>query len=136
MRDLADGGGSAVVLEQEFRRRRLVTEAHDDDVHMRLVGGLVAPDEAAVREGDVDAVVKQRLPDRGDLLPLTYRVRGDEGGMDCRPAHVLRRLDVPAGHVVHRLDLAEEPSAIGILLWREIRVADERWFAGSSRTRV
>ena len=78
-------------------------------------------------EIDADSIVKQRLPQRLNLLALTNGVRRNESAARMSIASEVRRLLVPACDIVeHATRLTEYVSAILLLACREIRVADER----------
>ena len=88
------------VFEQDRRRFRRFVHADDDDMHVRVVGGLGVPGERAVREPDAPSLVEQGSEQAGHGLALTDAVRGHERERRPRFGQVFTGLAMPACRVV------------------------------------
>ena len=120
--------GLDVRIRVEGRLLLVPAEADDDDVHVRVVGGLGVPHERAVREPDVPSPFPDMAEQGRDLLALGDAVRGHE--RELGRLIVLEVVDgpvVPAGHVVEAsAGLAAHEFHILLDLLRALLVSDER----------
>lgn len=108
-----DGGGAfgVLVIGEGFAGDVERGEADDDDVDVGLAACLAFPGEGAVGEVDFDAVfLEEGVPESTGLFALANGVGGDKGGDHLRAAHVVRRLEIPAGD---KIELSGVVDAVG-----------------------